>query len=197
MLDGMALLQIQNTLYVPEANKWLFSLIAAGQCGSMSQTMKEGTIVSHNGTPFIIGTPKSGKLHSFDMILIKNWEEVPRAIIAMLSDYTLWHRQMGHAHHHVIKHIGKNTEGGPHQTTEATIRACENSKRKVKKTSFPNCKIQGKMTPRSYSFWSGQNDSSLHWWIQVYYNLLRQLLFISHNVLSQTQKWRVCCIQDL
>ena len=48
--------------------------------------------------PFIIGTPKSGKLHSFDMVLIKNQEEVPRVIIAMLSDYTLWHRRMGHAH---------------------------------------------------------------------------------------------------
>ena len=73
-----------------------FLLIAVGQCGSVSQTMKDGTIVSQNGTPFIIGTPKSGKLHSFDMVLTKNWEEVPRAIIATLSDYTLWHRRMGH-----------------------------------------------------------------------------------------------------
>ena len=64
-------------LYVPEVNKQLFSLIAAGQCGSVSQTMKEGTIASQNGTPFIIGTPKSGKLHSFDMVLAKNREEVP------------------------------------------------------------------------------------------------------------------------
>ena len=65
-------MQIQNVLYVPEVNKWLFSLIAAGQCRSMSQTMKEGTTVSQNGTPFIISTPKSGKLHSFDMVLAKN-----------------------------------------------------------------------------------------------------------------------------
>ena len=49
----------------------------------------------------------------------KNWNEVPQAIIAMLSDYTLWHRRMGHAHQCVIKHLGKNTEGGPHQITEA------------------------------------------------------------------------------
>ena len=37
-------LQIRNILYVPEANKWLFSLIAARQHGSMSQTTKEGTL---------------------------------------------------------------------------------------------------------------------------------------------------------
>ena len=100
-------------------NKWLFSLIATGQCGSMSQTMKEGTFVSQNGTPFVIGTQKSGKLHSFDMALVKNWNEVPQAIIAMLSDYTLWHRRMEHTHQHVIKHLGKNMEGGPHQTIKA------------------------------------------------------------------------------
>ena len=100
-------LQIQNVLYVPEANKRLFLLIATGQCRSMSQTTKEGTTVSQNGTPFIISTPKSGKLHCFDMVLAKNQSEVPRAIIATLSDYTLWHRRMGHAHQHVIKHLGK------------------------------------------------------------------------------------------
>ena len=64
-------LQIRNMLYVPEVNKGLFSLIATRQHGSMSQTTKEGTMVSQNGTPFIIGTPKSGKLHSFDIILAK------------------------------------------------------------------------------------------------------------------------------
>ena len=85
-------MQIQNVLYIPEANKQLFSLIAMGQRGSMSQITKEGTTVSQNGTPFIIGTPKSGKLHSFDMVLAKKPKEVPRAIIATLSDYTLWHR---------------------------------------------------------------------------------------------------------
>ena len=68
---------------------------------------KEGTTVSQNGNPFIIGTPKSGKLHSFDMVLTKNPEEVPRVIIAMLSDYTLWHRRMGHTHQHIIKHLRK------------------------------------------------------------------------------------------
>ena len=119
-------------LYVPEANKRLFSLIAAGQRGSMSQTTKEGTTVSQNGTPFIIGTPKSGKLHSFDMILAKNPSEIPRAIIATLSDYTLWHRQMGHAHQHVIKHLRKNTEGGPHGACEG----CE--KGKSKRLPFPS-----------------------------------------------------------
>ena len=107
MPHGHESLQIRNILYVPEANKRLFSLIAAGQCGSMSQTTIEGTTISQNGKPFIIGTPKSGKLHSFDMVLTKNQSEIPRAIIAMLSDYTLWHRRMGHAHQCVIKHLGK------------------------------------------------------------------------------------------
>ena len=101
----------------------------------MSQTSKEGTIVSQNGTPFIIGTPKSGKLHSFDMVLTKNWEEVPRVIIAMLSDYTLWHRRMGHTHQCIIKYLRKD---GPHQTTEAPTRACEGcEKGKSKRLPFP------------------------------------------------------------
>ena len=107
MPNGTVSLKIQNTLYVPEANKWLFLLIATGQHGNMPQTMKEGTIVTQNGTPFIIRTPKSGKLYSFDMVLIKNQEEVPRVIIATLSDYTLRHRRMGHAHQHIIKHLRK------------------------------------------------------------------------------------------
>ena len=118
-------MQIRSVLYVPEVNKRLFLLIAMGQQGNISQTTKEGTMVSQNGTPFIIGTQKSRKLHSFDMILAKNPSEVPRAMIAMLSDYTLWHRRMGHAHQCVIKHLGKNTEGGPNQTTEAPLGACE------------------------------------------------------------------------
>ena len=111
----------------------------------MSQTMKEGTTVSQNGKPFIIGTPKSGKLHSFDMVLTKNWEEVPRAIIAMLSDYTLWHRRMGHAHQCVIKHLGKNMEGGPHLTTEAPHGACEGCKKgKSKRLPFPTSRSRAK-----------------------------------------------------
>ena len=72
--------------------------------------MKEGTTVSQNGTPYIIGTPKSGKLHSFDMVLTKKWSKIPSVIIATLSDYTLWHRRMGHAHQRVIKHLGKKTQ---------------------------------------------------------------------------------------
>ena len=107
----------------------------------MSQTMKEGTTVSQNGTPFIISTPKSGKLHSLDMVLAKNRSEIPRAIIAMLSDYTLWHRRMGHTHQRIIKHLGKNTEGGPHQTTEAPHGACEGcEKGKSKRLPFPSLK---------------------------------------------------------
>ena len=111
----------------------------------MSQTTKKGTIVSQNGKSFIIGTPKSGNLHSFDMVLAKNPEEVPRAIIAMLSDYTLWQRRMGHAHQHVIKHLGKNTEGGLHQTIKAPHGACEGcEKGKSKRLPFPTLRSRAK-----------------------------------------------------
>ena len=65
MPHGDESLQIRNILYVPEANEQLFSLIATGQHGSMSQTTKEGTTISQNGTPFIISTPKSGKFTPF------------------------------------------------------------------------------------------------------------------------------------
>ena len=95
-------------------------------------------MISLNGTPFIIGTPKSGKLHSFNMVLTKNLSEVPRAIIATLSDYTLWHRRMGHAHQHVIKHLKDNTKGGPNQTTEAPHGTCEGCEMgKSKRLPFP------------------------------------------------------------
>ena len=103
----MVSLQIQNMLYIPEANKQLFLLIAAGQRGSMSTTTNKGTTISLNGAPYIVGLPKSGRLHSFDMELVKNKDEVSGAIIATLSDYTLWHRRMGHANQCVIKHLGK------------------------------------------------------------------------------------------
>ena len=111
----------------------------------MSQTTKEGTVVSQNGISFIIGTLKSGKLHSFDMVLVKNWEEVPQVIIATLSDYTLWHRRMGHTYQRVIKHLRNNTEGGPHQITEGPIRACEGcTKGKSKRLPFPTSKSRAK-----------------------------------------------------
>ena len=53
MLNKTVSLQIQNVLYIPEANKQLFLLIAAGQQGSMSQTT-----ISLNGKPYIVGLPK-------------------------------------------------------------------------------------------------------------------------------------------
>ena len=107
-------------LYVPDAKKQLFLLIATGP-------------------------PKSGKLHSFDMVLSKKQEEVPRAIIAMLSGYTLWHRRMGHAQQCMIKHLSKNTEGGPHQTTKAPIGACEGCKKgKSKRLPFPALQSRAK-----------------------------------------------------
>ena len=73
------------------------------------------------------------------MVLTKNQSEVPRAIIATLSDCTLWHRRMGHTHQCVIKHLSKNTEGGPNQTTKAPHRACEGCKKgKSKRLPFPS-----------------------------------------------------------
>ena len=108
-------------------------------CGSMSTTTNKGTTISLNGAPYIVGHPKSGRLHSFDMELVKNKSEIPQAIIATISDYTLWHRRMGHAHQGVIKHLRKNTEGGPHQTTEAPHSACEGcEKGKPKRLPFPS-----------------------------------------------------------
>ena len=83
-------------------------------------------------------TAQVGRLHSFDMELVKNKNEVPQAIIATISDYTFWHRRMGHAHQRVIKHLGKNTEGGPNQITDAPSGACEGcEKGKSKRLPFP------------------------------------------------------------
>ena len=122
-----------------------FLLIATGQHNSMSQTTNKGTMVSKNGTPYIVGLPKSGKLHSFDMVLVKNKNKIPQAIIATLSDYTLWHRSMGHTHQCMIKHLGNNTEGGPHQTTDAPHGACEGcEKGKSKRLPFPTSKLRAK-----------------------------------------------------
>ena len=111
----------------------------------MSTTMNKGTTVSLNGAPYIVGLPKSGRLHSFDMELVKNKNEVSGAIIVTLSDYTLWHRRMGHAHQHVIKHLGNNTEGGPYQTTDAPPGACAGcEKGKSKRLPFPPSKSRAK-----------------------------------------------------
>ena len=145
MPNWTASLQMQKVLYIPQANKWLFSLIAIGQLGSMSQTTNKGTTVSKNGAPYIVGLSKSGKLHSFNMVLVKNKNKIPWAIMATLSDYTLWHRRMGHAHQCVIKHLDKNTEGGPHQTTEAPHGTCEGcEKGKSKRLPFPGSKLRAK-----------------------------------------------------
>ena len=48
---------------------------------------------------------------------------------------------MGHAHQRVIKHLGKNTVGGPNQTTNAPQGACEGcEKGKSKRLPFPTSK---------------------------------------------------------
>ena len=107
--------------------------------------MSKGTTISLNGKPYIVSLPKSGGLHSFDMELIKNMNEIPWAIIATISDYTLWHRRMGHTHQHVINHLGKNTEGGHNQTTDTPQGACEGcEKGKSKRLPFPALKLRAK-----------------------------------------------------
>ena len=79
-------------LYVPSANKWLYLLIATRQHNCKSKTTRTGTIVTQNGTPFIIGSPKLGSLHTFNLILVKNWDEIIQANIANTpGDHTLWH----------------------------------------------------------------------------------------------------------
>ena len=54
MPNGNQSLQIQNVLYIPEAKTQLFLLIATRQCGSMSQTTKEGTTVSQMAPPLLL-----------------------------------------------------------------------------------------------------------------------------------------------
>ena len=141
--QGRVSLQLNNVLYVPEACKWLFSLIVAGQRGSVSKTTGLGTTVSKNGTPYIIGHPMGGKPHVFEMELVQ--KKIPGAIIATLSDYTLWHGRMGHAHQRVIKHLDKNTDGGPHQTTNPPPGICEGCQMgKSKRLTFPTSKSMAK-----------------------------------------------------
>ena len=80
-------LNIQCMLFVPRASKWIYLLKAAGQCKCQSKTMKEGTIMTQNGTPIIIGKLKSNHLHYFELALSKQLGKVPWVIITMLSDY--------------------------------------------------------------------------------------------------------------
>ena len=48
-------------------------------------------------------------------------------------------------HQCVIKHLEKNMEGGPHQTTEAPHRACEGCKKgKSKRFPFPTLRSRAK-----------------------------------------------------
>ena len=79
------------------------------------------------------------------MVLGKNKNKIPQAIIATISDYTLWHRRMGHTHQWVIKHLGNDTEGGPNQTTSAPTGACEGCEEgKSKRLPFPTSKLRAK-----------------------------------------------------
>ena len=52
---------------------------------------------------------------------------------------------MGHAHQCVIKNLRNDTEGGPHQTTNAPTRACEGcEKGKSKRLPFLTSKLAKK-----------------------------------------------------
>ena len=52
---------------------------------------------------------------------------------------------MGHAHQCVIKHLDKNTEGGPHQTTNPPSGICEGCEMgKSKRLPFPTSKSRAK-----------------------------------------------------
>ena len=72
-------------------------------------------------------------------------EESSRGNNSNISDYTLWHRRMGHAHQRIIKHLDKNTEGGPHQTTNPPTGICEGCEMgKSKRLPFPSSKSRAK-----------------------------------------------------
>lgn len=72
MLSSNVDLKIQHMLFVPKVSKWIYLLIATGQHNCKSETMNMGTVVTQNGTPFIIGELKSNKLHYFKLVLAKN-----------------------------------------------------------------------------------------------------------------------------
>ena len=79
------------------------------------------------------------------MVLAKNCSKVLQVMIATLSDYTLWHRRMGHAHQHMIKHLRNTTEGGPNQSTNVPISTCEGCKKgKSKRFPFPASRSRAK-----------------------------------------------------
>ena len=83
---------------------------------------------------------------TFNLILAKNWSKITQAnIVTMPSDYTLWHRRMGHVHQCIIKHLSKNTEGGPNQISVALTGACEGcKKKKSKRLPFSSSRLRAK-----------------------------------------------------
>ena len=50
-----------------------------------SETTRWGTIVSQNGTPFIIGELREDKLHYFDFELARSLDEIPNPAITTFS----------------------------------------------------------------------------------------------------------------
>ena len=169
-------MDIRRVLYVPEVSKQLFLLIATGQMDNKSETMRWGTIVSQNGTPFIIGEPHGNKFHYFNLELVRSINEIPNAVITTLScDYTLWHRRMGHT-----PACDCRTQQSHITPNLSMWRLWE---RKVQETSISQLKVKGTKTLRLSSFWSGWISNSLHWQFQTDSNLPWRSLILWSNVL--------------
>ena len=135
-------MEIRQVLYVPDMSKWLFLLIATGWMNNKSKTTRWGTIVSKNGTPFIIGELRENKVHYFDFKLARSLNEILNvAIITISCDYTLWHRRMGHTHQGLICNLRDNTEGSPDTIMGLTTHICEGcAKGKSRWLPFPPSK---------------------------------------------------------
>lgn len=100
---------------------------------------------------------------------------------------------MGHAHECVIKHLRRNMEGGPNQTTKTPTGACKGCKKgKFKILSFLASQIRAKQPPDLVH--SNPEEMSVlsiggYKYITTYLDNCTALL--------KEQKQRVHCIQSL
>ena len=135
-------MDIRKVLYVPEASKQLFSLIAVGHMNNKSEITRWGTMISQNRIPFIIGKLHGNKLHYFDLELAtSNRLMMNTARTTVSCDYTLWHIRMGHTNQRGIHNLPHNTEDGPDNVTVAPTNVCEGGKKgKSKLLPFPSSK---------------------------------------------------------
>ena len=95
---------------------------------------------------------------------------------------------MGHAHQCIIKHLGKNLEGGHHQTTEVPHGACEGCKKgKSKRLPFPT--LRSRVKPPLdlvHSDWDKMPVLSIggYKYTATYldnYSLFRVMFYLKHN----------------